>query len=165
MSQKECTKQFKVGTVRLSYDVRRVKIPAGVRTIFMTIPFWCLFVVSLMPILAAGVGAKARLALPGGMDNENPRQQALLLEGVGSRAYAAQANAWEALAVFTVAVMINHLAKGALFPSGILALIFIVARFGHLLAYLSNKGNLRSLCYGVGLLCCVGLVILGALAP
>jgi uncharacterized MAPEG superfamily protein len=131
----------------------------------MTIPLWSLFFVSLMPIIAAGVGSKERISLPGGMDNNNPRQQASQLEGLGARAYAAQANAWEALAMFTVAVMINHLAQGAPGPSGILALIFIVARFGHLGAYLGNKGMLRSLCYMVGLLCCVGLVVLGALAP
>lgn len=131
----------------------------------MTIPLWCLFVVSLMPIIAAGVGAKARLSLPGGVDNNNPRQQAAQLEGVGARAYAAQANAWEALAMFTVAVVINHLAQGAPGPSGLLAMLFIVARFGHLAAYLANKGTLRSACFGVGLLCCVGLVIIGALAP
>lgn len=131
----------------------------------MTIPLWCLFVVSLMPIIAAGVGAKARLSLPGGLDNHTPRQQAAQLDGVGARAYAAQANAWEALAMFTVAVVINHLAQGAPGPSGLLALVFIVARFGHLAAYLANKSNLRSLSFGIGLLCCMGLVVLGALAP
>lgn len=131
----------------------------------MTIPLWCLFITTFLPIVASGVGAAARNKLPGGVDNKNPRQQALKLDGFGARAYAAQANAWEALAVFTVAVFINHVAQGAASTSALLAVVFIAARLGHLGAYLANKDLLRSSFYGVGLLCCIGLVVLGAMAP
>lgn len=130
----------------------------------MTLPLWCLFVTSLIPILAAGTGSAARLKQPGGLDNKNPRQQAFQLEGVGARAYAAQANAWEALALFTVAVVINHLAQGAAGPSGVLALVFVASRFVHLGAYLANQDVIRSLSFGLALCCCVGLVVLGTMA-
>ena len=49
----------------------------------------------------AGVGGYFRQANLGAVDNENPRTQAALLEGAGARAYAAQANAWEAVALFS----------------------------------------------------------------
>lgn len=130
----------------------------------MTLPLWCLFITSLIPIMAAGTGSAARLKQPGGLDNKNPRQQIARLDGVGARAYAAQANAWEALALFTVAVVINHLAGGAAGPSGILAVLFVAARLGHLGAYLADQDKLRSISFAVAWLCCVGLVVLGALA-
>ena len=130
----------------------------------MTLTLWCLFMTSLIPILAAVTGSAARLKQPGGLDNKNPRQQIARMEGIGARAYAAQANAWEALALFTVAVLINHLAGGAAGPSGTLALIFVAARLAHLGAYLADQDKLRSLSFGLAFFCCVGLVVLGALA-
>lgn len=132
----------------------------------MTLPLWCLFITSLLPIVAAMTGSAARLKQFGDLDNKNPRQQASQLQGVGARAYAAQANAWEALALFTVAVLINHLAGGATAPmSGTLALVFVAARLLHLGAYLANKDVLRSLAFGVAVCCCVGLVVIGAYFP
>lgn len=130
----------------------------------MTIPLWCLFMATFLPFVAAGTASFARSKMPGGADNKNPRQQALKLEGFGARAYAAQANAWEALAVFTVAVFINHVAQGAVSTSALLAMVFIAARLGHLGAYLGNKDALRSGFFGIGFLCCIGLVVLGAMA-
>lgn len=130
----------------------------------MTIPLWCLFIATFLPLVAAGAGSVARSKMPGGADNNNPRQQALQLEGFGARAYAAQANAWESLAVFTVAVFINHVAQGAASTSALLAVLFIAARLGHLGAYLGDKGGLRSGFFGIGFLCCIGLVILGAMS-
>jgi len=130
----------------------------------MTIPFWCLFVAMLLPTVAAVAGSVARYRSPAGLDNHNPRQQVAQLEGFGARAYAAQANAWEALALFTVAIFINHAAQGDPAWSAALAVAFIGFRVGHLLAYLGNLATLRSLFYALALFACIGLVVLGALA-
>ena len=93
----------------------------------MTVPFFCLFLVVIMPYLLAPVGAFFKTRQLGTYDNKDPRAQGLRLEGAGARAVAAQANAWEAVAVFSAAVIVNHL-KGtadpgmsALFAQGFVA--------------------------------------------
>lgn len=130
----------------------------------MTTPFWCLFVTMLLPYALAGVGMYYRNQAPGGADNKNPRAQAASLTGPGARAYAAQHNAWEALAVFSVAVMINHLAKGDPGLSAIAALVFVAARILHAVLYLKDIDKARSAMFGVGMACCVWLVMLAARA-
>lgn len=126
----------------------------------MTVPLWCLFISMFIPYALAGVGVYYRSQIPGGADNKNPRTQAASLEGTGARAYAAQQNAWEALAVFTVAVVISHLIKGG--PSeqaSVAAVVFVCARLLHAVFYLNNLDKFRSLIFGVGMFCCVWMVV------
>ena len=66
----------------------------------MTVPFWCLFVAALLPILIAFTGGYFKTQQFDSVDNNNPRAQSVQLTGTGARAVAAQSNAWEALAVF-----------------------------------------------------------------
>lgn len=129
----------------------------------MTVPLWCLFIATFLPYLSAGVGSYYRSQLPGGADNNSPRQQVLQLEGAGARAYAAQGNAWEALAVFTAAVLINHVATANPQLSALAAGLFIVARLLHPVFYIKNIAGLRSLSWLIGMLCCIWLVVLGAI--
>lgn len=126
----------------------------------MTIPFWCLLAACLLPYLISGVGAYFRQKSPGGIDNQNPRQQIAALEGAGARAYAAQQNAWEALPVFIAAVCVSHLAGVAPEQSAAPAVFFVLARLGHFLAYLSNRSALRSLFWALGFGCCLALFVL-----
>ena len=74
----------------------------------MTLSLWCLVIVAVLPYVLAGVGGYFRRTNLGTVDNDNPRGQAALLEGAGARAYAAQANAWEALALFLVGLALVH---------------------------------------------------------
>ena len=97
----------------------------------MTTPFWCLLVITLMPYLIAPIGGYFRAKQFGLVDNKNPRIQAAGLVGIGSRAQAAQANAWEALPVFASAVLVAHLAGADPGASSTAALVFIAARLGH----------------------------------
>ena len=76
----------------------------------MTTPLWCLVIVAFIPLILAGVGGYLRLQQLGKVDNKHPRTQALELTGAAARTLAAQANAWEATALFTVSVVIAHLA-------------------------------------------------------
>lgn len=128
----------------------------------MTIPLWCLFIVSLLPYGLAGAGNYYRLKSPGGLDNQNPRAQIAKLDGPGARAYAAQQNAWEALGLFTAAVLINHLAHGDPQSSALAAMIFVVARLLHAVAYIRNWDKARTGIFCIGLICCIALVVLGA---
>jgi uncharacterized MAPEG superfamily protein len=97
----------------------------------MTTPLWCLLIAVLMPYVLAFSGAGFRQRQLGSVDNRNPRQQALQLTGAGARCYAAQQNAWEALAVFTAAVTAAHLAGAAADTSALAAQAFIAARVVH----------------------------------
>ena len=91
----------------------------------MTTPFWCLLAAVAMPYLLAFTGTYFRKRELGTVDNRNPRQQALQLTGAGARCYAAQQNAWEALAVFTAAVVTAHLFQADPADSSTAALVFV----------------------------------------
>lgn len=127
----------------------------------MTTPLWCLVLVALLPYLLSFCGSYFRMRQLGAIDNKHPRLQVAKLEGVGARAYAAQANAWEALAVFTAALVVLHLAnpeaaRGA--TAANLSLGFLATRIAHPVAYLADQDMLRSLVFTVGLGCVFGLL-------
>ena len=88
----------------------------------MTTPFWCLFIGCLIPYLLAPVAGYYKVQKFDSLDNKNPRAQTAALEGAGARASAAQSNAWEALAVFAAAVLVNHANGGDPGTSATLAL-------------------------------------------
>ena len=89
----------------------------------MTTPFWCLFIGCVIPYVLAPVAGYYKTRQFGTLDNKNPRAQTAALEGTGARAAAAQSNAWEALAIFTVAVLVNHAQGGDPGTSATLALM------------------------------------------
>jgi uncharacterized MAPEG superfamily protein len=129
----------------------------------MTTPLWCLVLVAFLPYLLAFTGSYFKMQQFGKLDNKSPRQQAAQLEGIGARAAAAQANAWEALAVFTVAVVVLHLAnpeaaRGA--TAANLSLVFLAMRVAHPLFYLANIDIARSLAFMVDMGCAVWLIAL-----
>ncbi len=130
----------------------------------MTTPFWCLLFAVITPHVLAGVGAKFRIDQLGSLDNQHPRVQANELRDVAARAYAAQQNAWEALAVFTAAVAVAHLAGADAGASATASLVFVLARILHAIAYMANQPVLRSTAFLIGLLCCLTLFGLAARA-
>jgi uncharacterized MAPEG superfamily protein len=128
----------------------------------MTIPFWCLLIGLFLPFVLAGVGGYHRSRLPGGFDNSNPREQAKVLTGAGARAYAAQQNAWEALAVFTAAVLTAHVLDGDPARAAQLAIAWVVLRVLHAVCYLANWATLRSLVFTGAMVAAIWLFLLGA---
>lgn len=131
----------------------------------MTTALWCLLVLSLLPFLLSFAGAYFRTRQLGSLDNKNPRQQAARLEGAGARAYAAQANAWEALGFFTAVAAVLHLANPEAARSATaanLSLLFLATRIAHPLVYIANLDTLRSLVFLVGLVCGIGLLWIAA---
>jgi len=125
----------------------------------MTVPFWCLFIGALLPTLLAFTGGYFKSQQFDSVDNNNPRAQSAQLTGVGARAVAAQSNAWEALAVFTAAVMVNHLGGGSAGTAATMAGIWLVARVVHAGAYLADMASLRSLSFLVGTVCSITLFL------
>jgi len=130
----------------------------------MTTPFWCLAIACLLPYVWGPFSLTARQALPGGIDNKNPRAQYAQLTGRAAHAIAAQANAFEALAVFMAAVIVAHLAGADPVWSARLAVTWVLARVLHGIFYLADLDLARSSIFGVGLACDVGLFVLAARA-
>lgn len=126
----------------------------------MTTPLWCLMIVAALPYVLSFSGGYFRMRQFGGIDNKHPRQQQAKMEGVGARATAAQQNAWEALAFFTAAVAVLHLANPEAARGGAaanLSLAFLATRVLHPIFYLANLDMLRSGIFLVGLACVFGL--------
>jgi uncharacterized MAPEG superfamily protein len=128
----------------------------------MTTPFWCLVLVAGLPIGLALVGDYFRHVELGSVDNRDPRGQAARLEGAGARAYAAQANAWEALPLFAVAVFVAHLSGGDTSNSAIASVLFLIARVAHAAFYIADRSTLRSVSFLVAFGCCIWLVVIAA---
>ena len=129
----------------------------------MTTPLWCLLIVALLPYPIAFLGGYFKTKQFGKVDNKNPRQQTALLEGAGARAAAAQANAWEAVGVFTAAMVVLHLAnpeaaRGA--TAANLSLGFLATRIAHPILYIANQDTLRSLVFMVGMGCVIGIFVI-----
>ena len=129
----------------------------------MTTPLWCLLIVALLPFPLAFLGGYFKTRQFGRADNKNPREQASRLEGAGARAVAAQANAWEALGVFTAAQVVLHFAnpeaaRGS--TAANLSLVFLAARIAHPIFYLANIDIARSLVWLLGMACVVWLFVL-----
>lgn len=130
----------------------------------MTTPLWCLVVVAFIPYVLAGVRGYFIIQQLGTLDNKHPRNQALELTGAGARANAAQANAWESTAVFTIVVGLAHALGADPDSSATAASIFVGARIAHAVAYVANLDLLRTGVFLVGMGCCIWLIVLAASA-
>lgn len=110
-----------------------------------------LFCLCLMPYVMACVSGYFRKKQLGKVDNQNPREQYTQLQGIGARAVAAQLNSWEALAIYSAALLavvasgleIKYLAEAAI--------IVLIGRVLHGFFYLANLDKLRSLAFLIAL--------------
>ena len=118
-------------------------------------------IVALLPYVLAGVGGYFRQANLGAVDNENPRTQAALLEGAGARAYAAQANAWEAVALFLVGLALVHF-TGTADQAGTASIVFVIARILHAIFYVSGAATLRSVSFFGAVGAWIWLIVIAA---
>jgi uncharacterized MAPEG superfamily protein len=123
----------------------------------MTIPHLCLLIVVLLPFLWT-VLAKGNK----GYDNRAPRAYLASLEGWRARAYAAHQNAWEALAMFTAAIVVAGQSGGSTTWINWLAITFVVMRVLHGVLYVMNLASLRSLVWLVGVVCVVSMFFVSA---
>lgn len=114
-----------------------------------------LFAAAMFPIVLAWLGGYFRKRQFGSIDNRHPRMQYAKLEGAGARAFAAQQNAWEAVAIYTLTVFIAFASGVDLHTLTMPALVFITARALHPVFYVANLDKLRSLAFTVGLFSCV----------
>jgi uncharacterized MAPEG superfamily protein len=130
----------------------------------MTTPLWCLLIVSVFPFVLAGIGGYLRTQQLGSLDTHHPRVQALELRDAAARAYAAQANAWEAVTIFGVAVVIAHLAGADAEKAALASIVYVVVRVLHAAAYIADFALVRTGVFTIGLGCCVRLFALAIVA-
>ena len=121
----------------------------------MRTAFWCVLVAGLLPIVSVSL-AKAGVK---GYDNRNPREWLSRLTGWQQRANAAQQNAWEAFALFSVAVILATLGNAPSERVDTLALMFVAARVVYLICYLADYALLRSLVWLVGFGCTLAIFL------
>lgn len=124
----------------------------------MTIALWCLMIATLLPILCTGI---AKWGFEG-FDNRRPREWLARQSGWRARANAAQANSWEALAIFAAGVLTAHLVAAPQARVDVLALVFIAARIAYILCYVTDKAALRSLVWLIGLAASLAMFVVGA---
>jgi uncharacterized MAPEG superfamily protein len=124
----------------------------------MTIALWCLMIATLLPIFCTGI---AKWGFEG-FDNRRPREWLARQSGWRARANAAQANSWEALAIFAAGVLTAHLVAAPQARVDVLALVFIAARIAYILCYVTDKAALRSLVWLIGLAASLAMFVVGA---
>jgi len=124
----------------------------------MNLPAATLLAAILLPIVAAGLqkwGARDydnRQPRAWGQQMDDPRRQ---------RALAAQANSWEALAVFAPSLLFAlHQGVDPLWVDR-LCTLFIAARVVYLWAYVTDRAAFRSLVWFFGFGASLGLLGLG----
>ena len=139
-------------------------MPAQEATLTMTTPFCCLLIAILIPYLLAFTASYFKIKQFGTLDNHQPRVQAAAQTGVGARLQAAQQNAWEALAVFTAAVLVAHVSGADPRASATAAMVFVAARILHAIFYAADQATLRSLAFFVAIGSCLRLFWLAAAA-
>ncbi len=123
---------------------------------------YVLFAISFLPIFLAWAGVYFRIKQFRHFDNYHPRQQQAALEGAGARTQAAQANAWEALIVFTMVCFIAYASGLDLHRLDGVALLYLATRLLHPVLYIANLAWLRSGVFAVGMGCCLYIVYLAA---
>jgi uncharacterized MAPEG superfamily protein len=118
----------------------------------MPIAIWCILIAAILPIAAA---------LPAKMnkdyDNAKPRDPNFWQDGFRARASAAQANGFEALPFFAIAVIVGLWQGGS--PDWIdkLAVLFIGLRLIYTGCYYMDRATPRSIAWGAGFLSVVAI--------
>lgn len=119
----------------------------------MTIAYYCVLFMGLLPIVAAGIAKKGF----DGYDNSMPRQWLAQQTGFRARANAAQANLFESLPLFFAAVIIASINNAPQARVDLLAIGFVLARIAFLVCYLANWPTTRTIVWTIGLACVVGI--------
>ncbi|MBT8152254.1 MAG: MAPEG family protein [Gammaproteobacteria bacterium] len=127
----------------------------------MSTAIMVLVLVAFLPYLLAGLGGYSRIKQLGSMDNENPRLQSAELTGAGARIVAAQANAWEALALYSATLLVVFLSGVPMESVALPAMIFGASRVLHLVMYIANRATLRSIVFVVGFGSCIYMISKG----
>ena len=106
-----------------------------------------LLVLCILPIICSWIGGYFRQQQLGSVDNKEPRIQSQKLSGAGARAVAAQGNSWEALAIFSAAVLALFIGSVDLRSISTLVMVFVALRIAYIPVYIGDFDKLRSLLF------------------
>jgi uncharacterized MAPEG superfamily protein len=123
----------------------------------MTTLVICLFIASILPYIAKIPVAIAMNKL-GGYDNEHPRGQQEQLVGFGARALAAHQNGFESLLIFATATLVALVTQNTSEVINMLAITHVISRVIYTILYLVNWSTLRSVIWGVGIICSFSII-------
>ncbi len=123
----------------------------------MTFALWTLLAVGILPYLCTGA---AKYGGPG-YDNSTPRPSMDRLTGWRARADWAQRNHFEALPLFSAAVLTAHWVHARQDWVNLLAGAFLATRVLYTVAYLADWPSVRSAVWAVGFACVVLLFCAG----
>lgn len=124
----------------------------------MTWALWCVLIAGLLPYLGT-MAAKWGFDR---FDNHHPREWLAKQTGFRARGNAAQANSFEAFPFFAAAVLTATITKAPAVTVDALATVFIVARILFIGCYITDRANLRTLCWLAGIVSVVGLFVVSA---
>lgn len=113
----------------------------------MTTVLVSLLILCVLPITCAWAGGYYRAQQLGSVDNKSPRSQSLQLTGAGARAVAAQANCWEALAMYAAALLAVEISGIELDSIVNLAIAISVLRILYVPLYIFDQDKLRSMAF------------------
>ena len=116
-----------------------------------------LLILSLLPLICAWTAGFYRQKQLGSVDNKEPRLQSLQLTGAGARAVAAQSNTWEALGVYSAAILAVFISGIDLQSISTPIMVFVALRVAYIPLYIGNIDKLRSLSFIAGLGICIYL--------
>lgn len=119
-----------------------------------------LLVLCMLPVICAWISGYYRQKQFGKVDNKEPRLQSQQLTGPGARAVGAQANSWEALAVFSAAILAVYIAGIDLDSITTQVMVFVALRIAYIPAYVGDKDMPRSLIFIAGYGICLYLFYL-----
>lgn len=120
----------------------------------MRVAIFVLLCLCVLPYVMALISGYYRRQQLGRYDNKNPRQQYAQLEGAGARAVAAQQNAWEALIIYSEALLAVAASRVEITYLAEAALVVLAARILHGVFYLANLDKLRSLAFLIAIVPC-----------
>ena len=118
----------------------------------MTIAIWCILIAGTLPYVAFG--------LVKGLDPHQPRAGVAGLDGRAARAYGAQLNGFETFPIFAAAVIVSHVVGGPSMTANILAVVYVLLRIGHMVAYIADRQPLRSAAFTVAKRVAAAIMIL-----
>ncbi len=125
----------------------------------MDIAIWCLITTFFLIYAPRLPALRGTLDQEGHIDIGHPRLQQARLTGLGARAQAAHLNTVEAFAPFAAALWVAYLYDVDPGLRDGLAIGFVVARVGFILAYLADLNPWRTVVWSIGHLAVLGLFL------
>ena len=100
--------------------------------------------------------AKSQMPLE---DNKHPRVHIAKLTGFRARANWAQQNGFEAFPLFAASVIGAHATAVPSSTITMWSVAFVVLRILYIVLYVFDKATLRTLVWGLGISCCIVLLV------